>query len=522
MSRRRKLILVFLGIMVASIGARWISSPGYMDADYYYAMGKGLVSGEGLAEPFIWNYLSDPKGIPQPAFQYWMPFTSFLAALGQLLFGVGFRAAQIPFILLAASFPLFTAWIANRLHGDPQMAWESGLLAAAPGFFLPFFVTTDAFSIYGMIGSLIFVLSIEAYREGGYLRWLLTGLLIGIAHLTRTDGLLFLPLSVGLIFYARQGKKTALAGLMTGYLFVLLPWWIVNAVVHGRALSSGTIRVLWTLDYDDLFVYPPTILTFQRWINSGIGNILLVRINALWMNIKSLILVNGLVFLGPLMVIGARILRKNLMVRLASIYLLFLIIIMSVIFPFAGSRGGYFHSSVAVMPILWALAPLGLRRVVKFGARYRPWDILQATGFFTVATIILACLTTLGIFWSRVVGDDHLNPTWSASARVYQETARWFDQEGIRDSVVAVNNPPGFYNASGLEAVFIPDGDLDMLREVVDTYQVQWVLLDSNAPKGLQTIYENPQQVPWLEWVESMDDSQGKDLLIFEVLEKHK
>jgi 4-amino-4-deoxy-L-arabinose transferase-like glycosyltransferase len=488
-----------------------------MDADYYFTMGRNLASGGGLSEPFIWNYLDDPRSIPHPAFQYWMPVTSFLAALAQVIFGAGFRSAQIPFILLAASFPLFTAWIALKLHGNVQSAWEAGLLAAFPGFFLPFMVTTDAFSIYGILGSLIFILSAEAFHKGGYLKWFMTGLLIGIAYLTRTDGLLFLPLCIGLIFYSQPGKKKALIGLIMGFLLVMLPWWILNAVIHGDALPSGTIRVLWMRDYDELFIYPPSELTFQRWLDSGLNNILLSRVNALWMNIKSLILVNGLVFLGPLMVIGARILRKNLIVRLASIYLISLLIVMSFVFPFAGSRGGYFHSSIAVMPILWALAPLGLRRAVEFGAQYRHWNTLHAKEIFVVASVVLACLITLGLFWTRVIGDDFFDPTWPRSAQVYGEVARWFDKEDIRDIVVAVNNPPGFYAASGLEAVVIPDGDLKMLREVTDSFQVQWLILDSNYPKGLKSLYDAPQNAKWLELKNTLDDTAGKDLFIFKV-----
>jgi 4-amino-4-deoxy-L-arabinose transferase-like glycosyltransferase len=518
-SLKRKIILALLGLFIALISARWINCSGYMDADYYFSMGKVLASGQGLSEPFIWNYLSDPKGIPHPAFQYWMPFTSFLAALGQLMFGIGFREAQIPFILLAACFPLFTAWVAYRLHGDPQMAWESGLLAAAPGFFLPFWVTTDSFAIYGIVGSLIFILSVEAFRNGGVLRWLLIGILIGIAHLTRTDGILFLPLILGFIFFSKGQKKKALAGVIMGYLIAMLPWWILNKVLHGSAFPSGTMRILWTLDYDELFSYPPSKLTFERWLESGLGNILLVRLEALWMNVKNLILVNGLVFLGPLMVIGGRLLKERFLVRLVSIYLISLLIIMSFIFPFAGSRGGYFHSSMAAMPILWAVAPLGLRRVIKFGVRYRNWNHQQARDFFTVAVFILACLITLGIFWSRVIGKDFYNPTWSTGTNVYQEVAQWFEKEGVEEAVIAVNNPPGLYAASGLAAVVIPDGEDEVLRQVVDKFQVQWVLLDSNYPAGLKSLYEDPRRVEWLELAATLEDVNEKELFIYRTIE---
>jgi hypothetical protein len=520
-NRKRKLSLALLGIVVALISARWIDAAGYMDADYYFSMGKVLASGGGLSEPFIWNFLDDPGGIPHPAFQYWMPFTSFLAALGQILFGSGFRSAQIPFILLAASFPLLTAWVAYRLHGDSQMAWEAGLLATVPGFFLPFWVTTDSFSIYGIVGTLIFILSVEAFNHGGFIKWAFVGLMVGIAHLTRTDGLLFLFLCLGLILYSQGGKKKAIVGVVGGYLLIMLPWWFLNGIVNGRVFPAGALRVLWTLNYDELFRYPATTLTFERWIQSGLGNILLARLEALWMNMKSLILVNGLVFLGPLMFIGGWVLRKNLLVRMVSLYLIALIIIMSFVFPFAGARGGYFHSSMAVMPILWGLAPLGLRRALKFGVRYRQWNEQQAKDFFVAAISILACLVTLGIFWSRVIGEDFFHPTWSESRQVYEGAAQWFEQEGVNESIIAVNNPPGFYTASDLAAVVIPDGDDEALHQVVDRFHVQWLLLDSNNP-GLKSLYKNHEQAEWLALIKTLKDVKGEDLFIFKVLGNHE
>lgn len=166
MSLKRKITLFLFGLFIAWVGARWINSAGYMDADYYFSMGKVVASGEGLFEPFIWNYLNNPAEIPHPAFQYWMPFSSFLAALGQFLFGIGFRSAQIPFILLTALLPPFTAWLAILIHGDPQMAWESGLFAALPGFYLPFLLSTDSFSIYGIIGPLGFFFIVAGFQKG--------------------------------------------------------------------------------------------------------------------------------------------------------------------------------------------------------------------------------------------------------------------------------------------------------------------------------------------------------------------
>ena len=68
----RWISLLLLGLLVAGLGSIWIQAPGYMDADYYFATGQELSRGRGFVEPFIWNYLDDPSGLPHPSHLYWL------------------------------------------------------------------------------------------------------------------------------------------------------------------------------------------------------------------------------------------------------------------------------------------------------------------------------------------------------------------------------------------------------------------------------------------------------------------
>ncbi|NIM95715.1 MAG: hypothetical protein GTO18_18600 [Anaerolineales bacterium] len=519
MSRKQHLVIFLIALMICIAAAWWIRSSGYMDADYYYVMASELASGNGFNQPFLWNYLDDPEGLPHPAFQYWMPLTSLVAALSQRILGLNFRSAQIPFILLAACIPVLTTWIAFRLHGDRRMAIEAGLLAALPGFFLPFWVTTDSFVIYGVIGAFVLLIMSEGVEKGGFIRWLIAGLLVGLAHLTRADGLLFLGLGIIAILLSAKRKWLGFAGLFAGYILVMSPWWLINYQMVGTPLSEGTSRVLWTLTYDELFSYPASLLTFDRWIESGFVEILLTRLNALWMNTRSLLLVNGLVILLPLMILGGYKYRDKPLIRLTGLYLIIVFLAMSLIFPFAGARGGYFHSSMAVMPVLWALAPIGLRQAVEFGVRVRGWDRSQAVGIFSVAVITIAALVTLGIYIARVFGSDFSSPVWLASDGVYKEATNRLRDLAPEPGIVAVNNPPGFYRISVMPAVVIPDGDPMVLWDVIKTFDVDWVLLDSNRPQGLQQLYDDPGTVNWLEVAGTLKDISGKPFYILRVIQ---
>src|SRR3990170_6977291 len=105
----RTWIWLLMGLLAAGFAAWWVRVPGYMDADYYYANARQVVEGEGLHEPFLWNYLDDPVGLPHPSFLYWMPLASLVASVSMAIAGEWFRAAQAPFILITACLAALTA-----------------------------------------------------------------------------------------------------------------------------------------------------------------------------------------------------------------------------------------------------------------------------------------------------------------------------------------------------------------------------------------------------------------------------
>jgi hypothetical protein len=489
-----------------------------MDAEYYYATARELAAGRGFTQPFVWNYLNDPVGAPQLSHLYWMPFTSMVAAGPMAVSKLDFRAAQIPFMLLTAGMPLLAAWFALRLKASPQQAWLAGWLAAFAGFYLPFMVTTDTFSPYALIGSVALLIMADASQRPGIWRWLAAGALVGLAHLTRADGVLLMVPGLLAVWWsgAKRARSMLLLGL--GYLAVMAPWLTRNMVVAGSMMPRGTSRALWLLSYDELFSYPATMLTPARWWQAGLLTILRVRLEALLANLGSLLAVNGMIFLGPLMIVGAVRLRKQMVAKLGMIYLALLLLVMTVVFPHAGARGGFFHSSAALMPLLWALAAVGLERAVAWVGGRRDWPIHSALSFFRVGAILLAAGLTTGLFWSKVIGPDLDAPRWEASAAAYLDIGGKLAQLDPAAERVAVNNPPGLSLATGVHAFVIPNGGEAVLKQVVERYQVEWVVLEANHPEGLKALYGDPHSLPWLQLVESWADSEGKRTLFFKAI----
>jgi hypothetical protein len=516
-SRWRWAALGLLGLLVASFAAHWVRVPGYMDADYYDVTARSLAGGQGFSETFLWNYLDDPPQVPHPSHLYWMPLASVLAAGGMTLFGTTFRAAQLPFVLLAGFLPPLTALISLRMTPDPRRAWLSGWFAALPGFFLPYWVTTDTFAVYAVAGAVALWALAEATSHADFWRWLLAGALVGLCHLTRADGVLLLVPGLLAVGWSGRRRLASTVWLLAGYAAVMSPWWIRNLMVAGSMMPGGGGRTLWLLGYDELFSYPASILTPGRWWAAGPGAILGVRSAALWSNLKSLVAVNGLVFLGPLMALGAWRLRKQRLVQLALVYLTALLLVMSFVFPFAGTHGGFFHSSVALMPILWPLGAIGLEMAVAWGSRRRRWSVPQALRVFGIGALVLAGLLTAGLSWRRVVGSTGKLPQWEASYRTYVEVGNRLRELDSGPGLVAVNNPPGFTLASGLPSVVVPNGPPEALRQVVDRYRVAWIVLDENRPAGLSGLYGDPASVGWLSLAETLLAPDGSRILLFRV-----
>lgn len=511
---RQGLTLFGAGVLVFGLAAASIEAPGFMDAEYYFSTGAALASGAGFTEPFVWNFLADPTGIPAPSHAYWMPLASLIAAAPMAVFGIGFRVAQLPFVLLAACIPVLTARSAISLGAGRGVVWLAGVLALLPGFFAPYLVTTDTFAAYAVIGGAALWLIGEGVSHPSPRRWALIGLLIGLGHLTRADGLLlWLPAAVGLVL-VRRARATLLLATLLGYGAVTILWWMRNLGDFGSILPPGTGRALWLLDYDDLFSYPASVLEPARLLAAGWAQIVEVRLEAVWLNAQTLAVVSGSVVLLPLAIFGGWLRRRHPLVRIAAVYGVGLFLVMSLMFPFAGARGGFFHSSSAWMPLIWALTAIAIHETGRLASRVR-WEESGTRRLFAVVAIVVAATLSA---WALAGKSGILGASGSFARNqvVYSEARRRMGLDASK--TVAVVNPPGFYAATGIQAVALPDGDTPSLREVVDRFEVRWIILEADHPVDLSDLYEDPAGESWLGSPVVFDDPSGKKVVLFPVL----
>jgi hypothetical protein len=494
-SRKTMLLLGLYALAVLILAAVLQTGPGYMDAEYYYSGGLQLVQGKGFNEPFLWNYLDQPAGLPHPSFTYWMPLASIIAFVGMKLAGAStFLAARWPFILLASLIPGLTYSLSIKIGARPATAKLAGWLAVFPGFYLVFTSLTETFVLYMLGGTLFFLLvSIEDQpwnMPGRWLRYGLLGLVAGWMHAARADGLMWLGMA-GLVWLVetlgawrtRKAKIWQVAVdlflLILGYSLVMGPWYARNLSLYGTPFSPGGARTLWLTDYDQTYRLQVETLTVQNWLAAGFPAILKVRWDALVLNLKNMLAVQGSVFLLPFMLFGIWEKRKATVIRFGVLGWLITLFAMTVVFPFSGSRGGFLHSGVAFQPFLWACAALGFEKTIEWSAAKRGWSRKGAWRAFAGGAVVLSALFTFGIFGMRVLAQD-----WDASQRAYQAVAVELDALDIsEEDVFLVNNPPGFYLATGRPSIVIPDGDEENVLAAAQRYAADYLLLDANNPK---------------------------------------
>jgi hypothetical protein len=523
MHKKVLIILFSIAILVSGAAALLQTVPGYMDAEYYYVGSQRIAEGSGGLEPFIWNYLNNPDGLPFPAFIYWMPLPSLIGSIGLILFQSDtFLASKFLFVILSGLISPLTYWFTFRLFKDQKASLIAGFLAIFSGFYLIFTTNTESVVLYIFLGGLYFLLVANWLDQLGTekLGWLsfLIGLTAGLLHLCRAEGAIWICLFLMIMLFAfierplfsknKISLILASGGLaLLGYFLVMAPWYARNFSLFGHFMAPGGSLTLWMSNYDQTFIYPASELNFQNWLSIGLSQIVLDRLLALWENLKTTLAVQSQVFLLPFILLSIK-RRWTFKPTKIFIFAWFLLLgIMSFAFPYSGPRGGFLHAGAALQIFFWGYGALGIVDFIGWGVKKREWKFNQSYKVFSFGFIAIAALMTIALFWQRVIGPDMAQPVWASSYRSHLEIHEvLYDIGANDDDIVMINNPPGFYFASERPSVVIPAADVDTLIEVAKKYDVRWVVIDENVVDALQDLVVYPTDRNGLNYILTKND----------------
>jgi 4-amino-4-deoxy-L-arabinose transferase-like glycosyltransferase len=509
--------LLALALVVRAATALPLRVPGYMDAYYYYVGAERIVAGYGLTEPYIWNYWLEPLRLPAPAFQYWLPLTSFIMVPFLALLGPSFRAAHVPFVLLSALLPLIAYRVSFILAPARRRAILAGLLTIFTPFYMKYWVSTDNFTPFALCAGLA-LLTMRRAVERQDLRWYAAaGALVGLGHLARADAPLLLAVlalaglwPAGAAESLRRRWKPSLAGLalaVAAYGLVLLPWLMHNISAMGAPFNPVGARTIFLRDYDDLYSYgrPIDLASYLAW---GWPAILRSKLDAAGANLITVTVVFLLLFMAPLAAWEMWARRRETLTRLVGWYLLLLYLTMTLIFTFPGPRGSLLHSGGALLPFLLAYAAGGLERAIAWAARRRAtWDVTRACRVFGAGSLLIAVIASAFVYARAVWAGGDSQQAWNTHDDGYRIVDAWLDAQGApADAPIMVVNPPAFYYFARRPAIAIPNEPPETIAAVCARFGAGYLLLEANRPRPLDALFAGaapPAGRPTLELVKA-------------------
>jgi len=452
------LLSVALAVRLAFLSQ--VAFPSLDDPAFYLQTAENLVQGKGLVVDAVWSYQIPWATPSHPSHEYWMPLTTFLIAGAYRLLGVSLRSGQVPGLLFSLGLVALTYRLARSVLAQRLPAVATASLVAVSGTLAYQAVSADSSAPFALLGMACLWVVAEARRRGRTLAFLLAGILIGLAYLTRPDGL-FLWIVAGVAWwpYIKDVRKgwplVALSG--AGFALCAAPWLVRNVVAFGSPVPGGTLDTVLQLNYTDTFHFPYTLAV------PSLAELVGVRLQALAHGASTWLLAGFPYAVASVFGIAAW--RKPVM-RVAGVYLLLLLVLLALLFPVPVMAGTVYHSVGAALPFTAVAGVGGLAWISeRFGARRRRAVL--------AALLALAVLLSLGqaALSLKAVGDFHRR-----QARIYGEAGQWL-VEHTRSPVVTPQ-PYTLNYVTKLPAVALPSGQPpETVREVARRYGAEYVCL---------------------------------------------
>jgi hypothetical protein len=525
------LILVLL-LFAGALGVRWLYAravvfPPLDDPAFYLTTAENVVTGRGLEVDVLWSYQPPFPNVTHPSHEHWMPLTTGLIAaafaIQRAISGAletALSTGQLPGLLLGAALASLTYIVGRRiLPGNRHNRWialAAALLVAINATLSYQSASADSSAPFAFL--VAWALALAVRQPGDQGSYFGVGLLIGLAYLTRADGLLLLaavPLAWWLLpaparplvelpdsvaaqtawdlWPRERGSEeewaralgpslSNLLDLGVAFALVLAPWLARNFLAFGTPLPSSVLSQARLTDYVDTFNYwdHPT---WQTWLEQGWQTLLTQRGEAL--------LHNGGVFLwstfiwGLLALPGLWLLRREWNFFAVLIYGLLLFFGIALVFPVSTMSGTFYHSIGALMPFL-ALAAMyaiqrGLQRLLK--------NRKLATVTLAAVTIGLLVLAGAQVFQSlSAVTERH-----QAEKQQFEMIATWLDQHAAPGDVVMTTQTYTLNYSSGHPSIALPGNEPpDAAWEAAQRYRARYLVITQDFGLYPRVLHEQP------------------------------
>ena len=253
---------------------------------------------------------------------------------------------------------------------------------------------------------------------------------------------------------------------------IVAPWLYRQIEVFGSiAPSAANGRILWISSYDQLYsVGAPA--TPGSLFGSGLGPVLASRVSGLVWALGLFALLPLTVVLAPVALIGAWSRRRDARFGPFFVYAIVLFAASALLFAVHVPHGTFLHSAVALLPHTFVLVLVGVRVLVEWVARRRPWDVDRATRLFAAGTVAVAVIGAV-VYSSATLG--HWSQVRSTQAQLATDIAA--DSATAGDVVMSAD--AGAYRyLTGHPGIVTPYDDLATIEQAMRDYNVRWLVLE--------------------------------------------
>jgi 4-amino-4-deoxy-L-arabinose transferase-like glycosyltransferase len=503
--------LYALALMVRAVLFGLHPDAAYPDSYYYVDVARALQAGHGFSVNFVYSFVEVGGRLPLhailpiPSNVYWLPLASIVQLPSIWLFGPTAFASALPFLLIGSLAAPLTWLIARDVGCQSRVALAAGVAVAIPAAATIYATQPDNFSLYQPLATAALWLAARGLR-GHRRSFVLAGLMVGLASLSRNDGIL-LAVPVGLAFvwdrwraWRSRGTRLprirwidalACAGL---FLAVMAPWYIRQLAVFGQlspATASG--RVLFIQTYSDMnSITSDTSLA--AFLSQGIGPILASRIQGLMSEVVLFSVVCCSVVLVPFVVGGLWARRRSFDFGPYLVYASLLFVGSALVFPVLVTHGTFLHSAVALVPFGFIAGLEGVVLAANWAVRHRRgWTEERAVPMFLIAAVG-SLVISAAMFSALALGP------WNAERDARIAAGHALDAAGVKPSdLLMTADPAGFEYFTGHGGVVTPSDPLPVVNEVATAYDIRWLILERAAvTEQLIPVIESKVRPAWI------------------------
>ena len=433
------------------------------------------------------------------------------------IFGPSPIAAGLPFALIGSLAAPLTWAIARDAGSSRRVAIGAGILVALPALLLVFMVQPDNFSLYQPLVAGALWLGARGLR-GDARSFAIAGLLVGLATLSRNDGILAgAALAIAFAWdrwraWRSGGTRVPTIPLWSAiacfalFAAVMAPWIWRQLDVFGQispSSASGKVFFIRSIQEWNSITTPASL----DWLlGQGIGPLLASRIGGLIAAIGIFSTLAAAQILVVPMIIGAWARRRSVDFGPFFVYAALLFGFSTLVSAVHVPGGTFIHSAVALVPHAYILVLEGVAIGVGWiAARRRAWNRDVATSLFSGAVIAYAGILSI------VVGLG-VHGGWEAQRADRRALSAALDLAGATpDARVMSLDAAGFNYISGHPGVVTPNDPIDTIQQVAKAYRIEWLIIErDNAVAALAPVLSGTGRPAWIGApVYSIPDASG-------------